>query len=157
MQGFIDQLQAVIDRKDVQVKVQAIAPGAVPQPAGMSAQDYYLYILGESGLLARGIDGGLYRTDTMERVKATGGSARKGTEYQVAEPGYGPEIYTEGNRTYLIPGADGMVTDARSTAAAMGGSTTWAPVFNITTTDPERATRQALRLMRREAAFAGGR
>lgn len=152
LDGFIGQLDAVIARKFIQVQIQTIAPNALPVGSvkGMSDQDYLLYILGEQGLLQRGLDGGLYRTDTGERVKAAGGPAMGGSRYEVSEPGYGPEIYEEGGKRYLIPGASGgWVTDADDTARmTAGGGFNIYGGLHITAPNPERAAQLTTRRLR---------
>ncbi|HEY1119883.1 MAG TPA: phage tail length tape measure family protein [Acidimicrobiales bacterium] len=91
--------------------------------------------------------------NALDGKKASGGRVSAGGTYQVNE--YGVEgLRTVDGTTLLTPGTDGTVIP---TNQMPGGSTTWAPVFNISTSDPEKATRTALRLMRREAAYAGGR
>lgn len=85
--------------------------------------------------------------------KAAGGRVQAGRTYPVNE--YGIEgLRTVDGTSWLTPGTDGTVIPA---SQMPDGKVTWAPVLNITTTDPDRAARTALRLMRREAAYAGGR
>ncbi|HEY0891266.1 MAG TPA: hypothetical protein VGE38_16820 [Nocardioides sp.] len=88
------------------------------------------------------------------RPKAAGGRVSPGTTYPVNE--YGVEgLRTVDGTTLLTPSSDGTVIPANQLGA--GGGMTVHNTFNITTGDAEKATRTALRLFRREAAYAGGR
>lgn len=157
LDGFIGQLDAVIARKDITIKIQTIAPEAITTPPrGMSDEDYLIYLLGEKGLLQRGLDGGLYRTDTGERVRAAGGRVNAGDTYRVNDgPGGGIEgLRTVDGTTWLTAGQDGTVIPASQ--MPQGGGSSF--VANITINgDGRQAADEAMRFLRREAAFAGGR
>jgi len=89
------------------------------------------------------------RTDFLLGARAFGGPTKGNGLYQVAENG--PELYHEGNKSYLLAGNDGQVEPMRS-----GGSTT-----NITIVMPQQTTNrtaaQNARAIGKEQARVMGR
>lgn len=74
---------------------------------------------GQTGLADLGLGGG----------RAMGGSVKRGWLYPVNESG--SELLTMGGRDYLMAGADGVVTPAGRTAAALGGGSSVSVVQHI--------------------------